>query len=73
MRQRLTCADGPSRAAIDDVLVRGMLGDWLALRDAARGDTAVADLIVDVCTARKLYGTSPLWLEVIGQIREIDP
>jgi hypothetical protein len=54
--------------AIDDILDRGSLDDWLMLRDAARNDEVVAETIVGICRAHGMYGTSPLWIEMIDRI-----
>lgn len=35
--------------AIDDIIYRGSLGDWCALRDTARGDPEVLKQILTVC------------------------
>jgi hypothetical protein len=42
---------GWTLAAVDDVIGRGRLDDWKALRDAAANDPAVRDRIVRVCAA----------------------
>lgn len=39
-------------AAIDDVIERGRMQDWLALRDAARRQPELLDRIARVCVAR---------------------
>ena len=39
-------------AAIDDVIERGRMQDWLALRDAARRGPELLDKIRQVCAAR---------------------
>jgi hypothetical protein len=39
-------------AAIDDVIARGKMRDWFALRRAALADPAVRDDIVRVCRAQ---------------------
>jgi hypothetical protein len=59
---------GLTSAAIDDILDRGELADWLELRDAAVNEREVADRIIAVCRAHQMYGTSPLWIEVICRI-----
>ena len=41
-----------SAAAIDDIIERGKLADWIALRDAANQDGAVMDKIRRICAAR---------------------
>ena len=61
---------GLTSAAIDDILDRGSLNDWVALRDAAKHDTTTADRILRVCRAHTMYGTSPLWIEVVGRLNE---
>ena len=61
---------GFTSAAIDDILDLGSPDDWLALRDAAKVDAAIADRILRVCRAREMYGTSPLWVEVINRLNE---
>ena len=40
-----------SLAAIDDVIARGTLADWQAMRDAARHEPAMAGKIARVCAA----------------------
>ena len=59
---------GLTAAAIDDILDRGSLDDWLVLRNAAKNDKAVAETIVGICRAHSMYGTSSLWIEMIGRI-----
>jgi hypothetical protein len=39
-------------AALDDIVSRGKVGDWLALRDAVREEPAFADKIQQVCQPR---------------------
>ncbi|MBN8915076.1 MAG: hypothetical protein J0I31_05705 [Rhizobiales bacterium] len=39
-------------AAIDDVIERGRMRDWLDLRDAARQRPELFDMIVRVCAPR---------------------
>ena len=38
-------------AAIDDVIARGGLGDWVDLRRAALADSALLDKVARVCLA----------------------
>jgi hypothetical protein len=59
---------GLTAAAIDDILDRGSLDDWLMLREAAKNDKAIADVIVHICRAHEMYGTSPLWIAMIDRI-----
>lgn len=71
MRHRYLVDDvGYTTAAIDDILDRGSLDDWLDLRDAAKGDKAIADRIERVCRAHEMYGTSALWLEIVVRLDE---
>lgn len=71
MRHRYLVDDvGYTTAAIDDILDRGSLDDWLALRDAAKVDKTIADRILRVCRAHEMYGTSPLWIEMIDRLNE---
>jgi hypothetical protein len=39
-------------AAVDDVIARGRMADWKALRDAQAKDADVRDRIVQVCQSR---------------------
>jgi len=41
-----------TRAAIDDVIERGLMQDWLDLRNAARAEPALLDDIARVCAAK---------------------
>jgi hypothetical protein len=59
---------GLTAAAIDDILDRGSLDDWLMLRDAAKNDKTIADMIVHICRAHEMYGTSPLWIATIERM-----
>jgi hypothetical protein len=59
---------GLTSAAIDDVLDRGSLADWLELRDAAKRDRSIADKIVTVCRSHEMYGTSSLWLAMMDRL-----
>lgn len=61
---------GLTTPAIDDILDRGSLDDWLALRDAAKADKAIADRIVHLCSAHRMYGTSPLWNAIVNRLNE---
>lgn len=61
---------GLTSVAIDDILERGSLDDWIVLRDAAVRDRAIADRIVGVCLAHEMYGTSVLWVEIINRLNE---
>lgn len=40
-----------SRAAVDDIISRGVLSDWAELRAAVRRDPAVRQSVDAVCTA----------------------
>jgi hypothetical protein len=39
-------------AAVDDVIARGRMADWLSLRDVAAKDTDIRARIVQVCQPR---------------------
>jgi hypothetical protein len=61
---------GLTTAAIDDILDRGTLDDWIELRDAAKRNEAIAEMIAHVCRAHVMYGSSPLWIEVVNRLNE---
>ena len=42
----------PSSAAIDDIIERGSMDDWIGLRDKAKADGSVVRKILRVCSAR---------------------
>lgn len=46
---------GSTRAAIDDIISRGLLRDWIALRNAAINNTSLLKNIGTVCHARGTY------------------
>jgi hypothetical protein len=52
MEHRHITPSGFSLAAIDDVIARGSLMDWLELRDAARADRRVMERIARIAKAR---------------------
>lgn len=71
MRHRFLTDDvGYTTAAIDDILDRGSLADWLDLRDAAKGDKTIADRIERACRAHEMYGTSLLWIEIVNRLNK---
>ena len=45
--------------AIDDVIERGFLRDWLELRDAVRSSTAVASHVKRICEHQKTRSDFP--------------
>jgi len=51
MRHRHLNHEGWSLAAIDDVIARGKLDDWKALRDAATRDRSLGARILRICAA----------------------
>ena len=59
---------GLTSAAIDDILDRGSLFDWIELRDAAKTKREVAEKIIAVCRSHHMYGTSPLWIELVCRL-----
>jgi hypothetical protein len=58
--------------ALDDLLDRGDFDDWRALAAAVRGDPhgRLADRILWLCRSHPMYGTSRLWPEFIGRLRD---
>ena len=56
---------GWSNPKIDDVLDRGALLDWLALRDAVAADLDLAQRTLRIARAAPRYGTSNLWISYI--------
>lgn len=59
-------------AALDDLLDRGDLTDWLPLLRALRRDPhgPLADRVLHLCRSHQMYGTSPLWIRYVAQLRE---
>ena len=51
MRHRHLNHDTLTLAAIDDVIARGALVDWQALRDACKTDVVVQQKIRQICAA----------------------
>jgi hypothetical protein len=51
------------RAALDDILERGDLGDWAPLLHAIAADPhgALASTVLELAEAHEMYGTSRLW------------
>ena len=49
MRHRHIDTQEYTLTAIDDVIERGLLGDWLELRDAVRSSSAVAHHVRQIC------------------------
>lgn len=60
------------RAAIDDLLDRGDLRDWAPLARAIARDPhgQLADTVLQLCAAHRMYGTSRLWTSWIVRLRE---
>lgn len=58
-------------AALDDILDRGDMKDWLPLRQAVTQDpwSQLADDILHLCQAHCMYGTSVLWPAFIARLR----
>lgn len=62
---------GLTRAAIDDILDRGMPPDWSELMRTVAKDPfgIVAEDVLHICSAHAMYGTSKLWPAAIAQLR----
>ncbi|MGQ0679806.1 MAG: helix-turn-helix domain-containing protein [Actinomycetota bacterium] len=58
-------------AAIDDLLDRGDLGDWRPLAEAVAADPhgRLAGVVLNLCNAHPMYGTSELWRLWIGELK----
>jgi hypothetical protein len=58
-----TSVDQLGRAAIDDLLDRGDLADWAPLVSVIARDPygQLADVVLRLCAAHPMYGTSVLW------------
>jgi hypothetical protein len=52
MRHRHLNHDRFTRAAIDDIIARGRLPEWRALREALKADPSVRSKVLRVCAAR---------------------
>lgn len=50
--RHLNSEKGYSSAAIDDIISRGGLADWVELRTAAASDHRILDRIIRVCAPR---------------------
>jgi len=51
MKHRHIEPRGYSLAAIDDIIARGKMRDWVALREALRRDPSLGSKIIRVCQA----------------------
>lgn len=60
-------------AAIDDLLDRGDLGDWGPVARAVADEPwgPLADMVLHLCTAHPMYGTSRLWTAYIRACRAL--
>ncbi len=58
-------------AAIDDLLDRGDLEDWAPLARIVADEPwgSLADMILRLCAAHPMYGTSQLWRGYVGACR----
>ncbi len=66
--RHLTGTDSTSLAALDDVLERGEVADWLWLRDLVASDRAVARKVLHLCNRHRMYGTSNLWARYVQSL-----
>ena len=57
--------------AIDDILDRGAAADWVELARAVLADPtgSIADDVLRICAAHRMYGTSDLWMEFVALAR----
>jgi hypothetical protein len=58
-------------AAVDDLLERGDLDDWIPLARAVASEPwgSLAQTVVRLCHAHPMYGTSPLWRAYVATCR----
>lgn len=69
--RHLTGSSPFSQAAIDDVIERGRMADWLALREALKHDVKAAKRTIKVCEAR--VTADPGALRHVFWISYLDP
>uniref|UniRef100_E6PIV5 Uncharacterized protein n=1 Tax=mine drainage metagenome TaxID=410659 RepID=E6PIV5_9ZZZZ len=68
LHRHLTGTNGTSLAALDDVLDRGEVADWLWLRDLVATDRDVARKVLHLCRSHHMYGTSNLWARYVQSL-----
>jgi hypothetical protein len=58
-------------AAIEDILSRGNIPEWVPLIDAIRTDPhgEIAEKTLQICAAREIYGVSRLFPRLIANAR----
>jgi hypothetical protein len=77
MRHRHITASEYTLTAIDDVIERGLLRDWLELREAACSSEAVADDVRQVCEHQKSCSDFPsryiFWINFLDWLEKGGP
>jgi len=73
LHRHLTGANVTSLAALDDVLERGDVADWLWLRDLVATDREVARKVLRLCKSHHMYGTSNLWDRYVRSLYNDEP
>jgi len=74
MRHRHIETNEYTLAAIDDVIERGLLRDWLELRDAVRSSGTVASHVRQICEHQKVRSDFPsryiFWSNFLDYLKE---
>lgn len=72
MKHRHLTHEGFTLAAIEDILSRGSLPDWVPLLQAIDADPhgEVAEKTLRICTTRDIYGASKLFSRRIHAARQ---
>ncbi len=75
MRHRHLTHEGFTLAAIEDILARGSMPDWVPLIEAIEADPygEIADKTLRICAARDIYGASKLFDRLIRNARQMRP
>ena len=75
MKHRHLTHEAFTLAAIEDILARGSLPDWVPLVHAIEADPhgEVAEKTLRICTMRDIYGASKLFNRLIQNARQPRP
>jgi len=75
MKHRHLTHEAFTLAAIEDILARGSLPDWVPLARAIEADPhgEVAEKTLRICATRDIYGASKLFGRVIQAARQPKP